>query len=149
MFERGLAYESNEPINWCPSCKTGLANEDLEDGKCERCGAEFQWKGYYERKLCDNCLADVRSDAGGLYKEAYDSIRNTVAYKRWRETVLKRDGHKCFLCDSPATVVHHLVDLLTIIDVDWLVFDPDVGVSLCNSCHSKLHYEEKYNNVSL
>jgi len=37
MFKRGLAYESNEPINWCPSCKTGLANEDLEDGKCERC----------------------------------------------------------------------------------------------------------------
>ncbi|MEI6529548.1 MAG: leucine--tRNA ligase [Candidatus Falkowbacteria bacterium] len=38
MFKKGLAYESNEPINWCPSCKTGLANEDLEDGHCERCG---------------------------------------------------------------------------------------------------------------
>jgi leucyl-tRNA synthetase len=38
MFKRGLAYESNEPINWCPSCKTGLANEDLENGHCERCG---------------------------------------------------------------------------------------------------------------
>lgn len=40
MWEKGLAYESNEPINWCPSCKTGLANEDLEDGRCERCGSE-------------------------------------------------------------------------------------------------------------
>ncbi|MEK7647391.1 MAG: leucine--tRNA ligase [Patescibacteria group bacterium] len=39
LFEKGLAYESHEPINWCPSCKTGLANEDLEDGKCERCGS--------------------------------------------------------------------------------------------------------------
>jgi leucyl-tRNA synthetase len=38
MFKKGLAYESYEPINWCPSCKTGLANEDLENGKCERCG---------------------------------------------------------------------------------------------------------------
>lgn len=38
MFKKGLAYESKEPINWCPSCKTGLANEDLEDGHCERCG---------------------------------------------------------------------------------------------------------------
>ena len=38
MFKRGLAYESYEPINWCPSCKTGLANEDLENGYCERCG---------------------------------------------------------------------------------------------------------------
>jgi leucyl-tRNA synthetase len=30
MFEKGLAFESYEPINWCPKCKTGLANEDLE-----------------------------------------------------------------------------------------------------------------------
>jgi leucyl-tRNA synthetase len=39
LYEKGLAYESHEPINWCPSCKTGLANEDLEGGRCERCGS--------------------------------------------------------------------------------------------------------------
>ena len=40
LLEKGLAYESFEPINWCPSCQTGLANEDLEsDGTCERCGS--------------------------------------------------------------------------------------------------------------
>lgn len=44
MFEKGLVYQSHEPINWCPSCKTGLANEDLEDGKCERCGSEIEQK---------------------------------------------------------------------------------------------------------
>ncbi|MFH1662220.1 MAG: leucine--tRNA ligase, partial [Candidatus Falkowbacteria bacterium] len=44
MFKKGLAYESHEPINWCPSCKTGLANEDLEGGKCERCGSEIERK---------------------------------------------------------------------------------------------------------
>jgi leucyl-tRNA synthetase len=38
MFEHGLAYQSNEPINWCPSCMTGLANEDLDGNVCERCG---------------------------------------------------------------------------------------------------------------
>lgn len=38
LYEKGLAYESNEPINWCPSCKTGLANEDVNaNGTCERC----------------------------------------------------------------------------------------------------------------
>lgn len=38
LYEKGLAYESHEPINWCPSCKTGLANEDVNtDGTCERC----------------------------------------------------------------------------------------------------------------
>ena len=38
LFERGLAYQSTLPINWCPSCKTGLANEEVVGGKCERCG---------------------------------------------------------------------------------------------------------------
>lgn len=37
MLEKGLAYQSYEPINWCPSCQTGLANEDLNNGACERC----------------------------------------------------------------------------------------------------------------
>jgi len=38
LFKMGLAYEDTVPINWCPSCKTGLANEEVEGGKCERCG---------------------------------------------------------------------------------------------------------------
>lgn len=37
LYDKGLAYESQTPINWCPSCKTGLANEEVKDGKCERC----------------------------------------------------------------------------------------------------------------
>ena len=44
MFKRGLVFQSNEPINWCPSCLTGLANEDLEDGACERCGTPIEKK---------------------------------------------------------------------------------------------------------
>jgi leucyl-tRNA synthetase len=44
MYKKGLVYESNEPINWCPSCKTGLANEDLDGSKCERCGTEIEKK---------------------------------------------------------------------------------------------------------
>lgn len=40
MFKAGLAYEDMAPINWCPSCLTGLANEEVVDGKCERCGSE-------------------------------------------------------------------------------------------------------------
>lgn len=45
LLEKGLAYESHEPINWCPGCQTGLANEDLEsDGTCERCGSVVEKK---------------------------------------------------------------------------------------------------------
>jgi leucyl-tRNA synthetase len=40
LFERGLAYKAEMPINWCPSCKVGLANEEVVNGHCERCGTE-------------------------------------------------------------------------------------------------------------
>jgi leucyl-tRNA synthetase/predicted alpha/beta hydrolase family esterase len=38
LFKAGLLYQKEMPINWCPSCKTGLANEEVVSGKCERCG---------------------------------------------------------------------------------------------------------------
>lgn len=38
LYKKGLAYEAHTPINWCDNCKTGLANEEVKDGKCERCG---------------------------------------------------------------------------------------------------------------
>ncbi|MCR5107983.1 MAG: leucine--tRNA ligase [Lachnospiraceae bacterium] len=39
MFNKGLAYKTKMPINWCTSCKVGLANEEVVNGTCERCGA--------------------------------------------------------------------------------------------------------------
>ncbi len=64
MLERGLAYESYEPINWCPKCQTGLANEDLEDGKCERCETPVEKKPMRQWVLritdyADRMLADL------------------------------------------------------------------------------------------
>jgi leucyl-tRNA synthetase len=44
LFENGLAYQAEMPINWCPSCKIGLANEEVVDGKCERCGTPTEKK---------------------------------------------------------------------------------------------------------
>ncbi len=44
LYKKGLAYESNTPINWCPSCKTGLANEEVKEGRCERCHSEVTRK---------------------------------------------------------------------------------------------------------
>jgi leucyl-tRNA synthetase len=62
-WEKGLAYEAVVPINFCPSCKTGLANEEVRDGACERCGTLVerrdmrQWlmriTSYAERLLAD------------------------------------------------------------------------------------------------
>ncbi len=67
LFERGLAYKTEMPINWCTSCKCGLANEEVVDGVCERCGSEVirrvksQWMlkiTDYAQKLLDG-LDDV------------------------------------------------------------------------------------------
>ncbi len=40
LFKAGLAYKAEMPINWCTSCKVGLANEEVVNGVCERCGSE-------------------------------------------------------------------------------------------------------------
>lgn len=42
FFEAGLAYKATITINWCPNCKAGLANEELENGRCDRCGGEVE-----------------------------------------------------------------------------------------------------------
>ncbi|MCL2441183.1 MAG: leucine--tRNA ligase [Treponema sp.] len=44
LYEKGLAYEAESPINWCPSCLTGLANEEVKDGLCDRCGEKVTRK---------------------------------------------------------------------------------------------------------
>ncbi|MGA2640161.1 MAG: leucine--tRNA ligase [Spirochaetia bacterium] len=63
LWEKGLAYEAEVPINWCPSCLTGLANEEVKDGLCDRCGTPVtrrnlrQWilriTAFAERLLAD------------------------------------------------------------------------------------------------
>ena len=44
FFERGLAYRKEAPVKWCPNDQTVLANEQVIDGRCERCGAEVEAK---------------------------------------------------------------------------------------------------------
>jgi len=58
LFKRGLAYKRKMPINWCPSCKIGLANEEVVDGKCERCGAVAERKEMEQWMLAITKYAD-------------------------------------------------------------------------------------------
>ena len=44
LYKKGLAYRKNAPVNWCPSCNTVLANEQVVDGACERCNTEVTKK---------------------------------------------------------------------------------------------------------
>ncbi len=65
LYKKGLAYESNEPVNWCPTDKTVLANEDVEpNGTCERCGTKVEKKPLRQWVLkitdyADRMLADL------------------------------------------------------------------------------------------
>ena len=84
LLEKGLAEERYEPINWCPVDKTGLANEDIEDGKCERCGAVVekrlmkQWvlkiTDYADRLLAD---LDATGADGKLLLDWPESIKES------------------------------------------------------------------------
>lgn len=79
LFEKGLAYEKEAPINFCPSCKTGLANEEVTaEGNCDRCGTPVQRKmlrqwwlkitAYAEKLLKDLLLLDWPEDIKEMQK---------------------------------------------------------------------------------
>jgi leucyl-tRNA synthetase len=64
LLERGLAYEGVVPINWCPVDKTGLANEEVSQGRCERCGSVVERKDMRQwllriTRYADRLLADL------------------------------------------------------------------------------------------
>ena len=65
LFKKNLAYRAKIPINWCPSCKIGLAHEEVIDGKCERCGAEVEQREIKQwllrlTKYADRLIEDLK-----------------------------------------------------------------------------------------
>lgn len=98
MFKKGLAYESHEPINWCPSCKTGLANEDLENGKCERCGSDIERKPMRQWVLkitdyADRLLDDLEKLSG--WEESIKEMqRNWIGRSEGAEIKFKVESSK-------------------------------------------------------
>ena len=67
LFKKGLAYESTAPINFCPSCKTGLANEEVFGGVCERCGSKVERRNIRQWVLKITAYADrLESDLKDL-----------------------------------------------------------------------------------
>src|SRR5450432_2269903 len=78
LYERDLAYEGVIAINWCPSCKTGLANEEVSQGRCERCGTLVVRKDMRQWLLRITRYADrLLEDLGEL-----DWPSSTVAMQR-------------------------------------------------------------------
>ena len=80
LFKAGLAYKAEMPINWCTSCKVGLANEEVVNGHCERCGAEVIRKVKSQWMLKITEYADKL--LGGLDHVDYIE-RVKVSQKNW------------------------------------------------------------------
>lgn len=63
LFKKGLAYEAEVPVNWCPSCKTVLANEEVIDGQCDRCS------NFVEQRFLKQWLLRITAYADRLLKD--------------------------------------------------------------------------------
>ncbi len=80
LFKAGLAYKTEMPINWCTSCKCGLANEEVVNGVCERCGSEVV------RKVKSQWMLKITAYADRLIDDldTVDYIdRVKVSQKNW------------------------------------------------------------------
>ena len=121
LFKKGLAYESTVPINWCPSCKTGLANEEVFNGKCERCGHEI------ERRALRQWILKITDYAEQLL-EGLDDLdwpestltmqKNWIGKSNGANVVFKLEGH-----DETLTVFTTRPD--TLFGATYMVVSPE------------------------
>jgi leucyl-tRNA synthetase len=96
LFEKGLAYEAESPINFCPSCKTGLANEEVKDGLCERCGTKVTRRRIRQWILKITSYAEqLLEDLDGLdWPEPVKMMqRNWIGRSEGANVLFKIDGH--------------------------------------------------------
>ena len=104
FFERGLAYRKSSPVNWCPQDQTVLANEQVVDGRCERCGSEVtkraltQW--YFRiTEYADRLLDDMAQLEGSWPERVLLMQRNWIGRSTGAEVDFVIDGR-----DEPVTV---------------------------------------------
>jgi len=125
LYEKGLAFQSYEPINWCPSCQTGLANEDIEDGKCERCETPVEKKPMRQWVLkitdyADRLLEDL--DELDWPESIKESQRNWIGRSEGHEIDFKLEGANVPE-GSQATVFTTRAD--TLFGVTYIVLAPE------------------------
>ena len=126
LYKKGLAYEAETPINWCPSCLTGLANEEVKEGKCERCGAIVTHKTIRQWILKITEYADrLDNDLEGLdWPESVKAMQhNWIGKSTGAEvtfTVADKDGKPT---DNKLTVYTTRCD--TLFGATYMVVSPE------------------------
>ncbi len=86
FHEKGLAYKEEMPINWCTSCKIGLANEEVVDGGCERCGGEVV------QKVRNQWMLKITEYADRLIKDLDDVNYLSSIKSQQRNWIGRSDG---------------------------------------------------------
>ena len=122
FYKKGLAYKKENPVNWCPSCATVLANEQVVDGCCERCGATVTKKklSQWYLKITDYAdrLLDDLDKLPGWPDKVKTMQRNWIGRSYGYEVTFKlKDGN------LPMTVFTTRVD--TIYGVSFMVISPE------------------------
>ncbi|HET7430626.1 MAG TPA: leucine--tRNA ligase [Nocardioides sp.] len=99
FYERGLAYRKNSPVNWCPNDQTVLANEQVIDGHCERCGAEVtkreltQW--YFRiTEYAQELLDDLDTLAPTWPERVITAQRNWIGRSEGAHVTFPVEGHE-------------------------------------------------------
>ncbi|MCR2809525.1 MULTISPECIES: leucine--tRNA ligase [unclassified Microbacterium] len=98
LYERGLAYRKESPVNWCPNDQTVLANEQVVDGRCERCGTEVvkkkltQW--YFRiTEYADRLLDDLNQLEGFWPQKVLRMQRNWIGRSIGADIDFEIEGH--------------------------------------------------------
>ena len=125
--ERGLAYRKDSPVNWCPSDQTVLANEQVVDGRCERCGAEVtkrklnQW--YFRiTDYADQLLDDMQQLEGGWPDHVLAMQRNWIGRSEGAHVQFRVEGR-----DEPITVFTTRPD--TLYGATYMAVAPDAALA--------------------
>jgi leucyl-tRNA synthetase len=96
FFERGLAYRREAPVKWCPNDQTVLANEQVIDGRCERCGAEVEAKSLEQWFFRITAYADALLDEMSLLESWPERVltmqRNWIGRSEGAEVVFRVEG---------------------------------------------------------
>jgi len=97
MLEKGLAYRKKSPQNWCPTCHTVLANEQVENGRCWRCDAEVEQKDLEQWFLritdyTEELLADLDKLVGGWPERVLTMQRNWIGKSHGSEIEFAIEG---------------------------------------------------------
>ena len=130
MYERGLAYRKDSAVNWCPSCQTVLANEQVVGGLCERCDSQVtkkklnQW--YFKiTDYADRLLDDMKQLEGAWPEKVLLMQRNWIGRSKGAEVVFDIEGR-----DEPVTVYTTRPDTLFGATFMVVAVDSDLAAEL-------------------